>query len=191
MKMKKANLKSILKFKFNKKVAILVLVGILFAGAVYLNWALNKSKPDPNSLKPNAEDTFSGDEGNAGEEADNENPAMGYFEAFRRDRDDVRAREIEYIDEVIATSASDAETLRDAQEKKLALVENMEKEFIIENLVKAKGFNDVAVTFQSGKVNVIVDKEVLESAEVAQILDIVIRETGKGANDVRIIPGSS
>ena len=40
-----------------------------------------------------------------------------YFEAFRQERSETRELEIGYLDEVIATSASDAETLADAQEQ--------------------------------------------------------------------------
>ena len=61
-----------------------------------------------------------------------------YFATFRDDREQVRKLEMEYLDEVIAASASDDETLADAQGQKLTLVENMEKEFTVESLIKAE-----------------------------------------------------
>ena len=99
----------------------------------------------------------------------------------------MRATEIEYLDEVIAVSYSDAETLADAQAQKMALVENMEAEFTIENLLRAKGFADAAVTFHKGSVNVVVDSPALSSEQVAQILDIVKRETGESADNIKIV----
>ena len=113
-----------------------------------------------------------------------------YFGSFRQERSDTRALEIEYLDEVIATSGSDAETLADAQEQKLALVENMETELTVESLIKAKGFHDAAVTFHAGSVNVIVDSEALDDSQVAQILDIVMRETGESADNIKIQTGN-
>ncbi len=50
----------------------------------------------------------------------------------------------------------------------------------------AKGFEDVAVTFHTGSVNVIVDAAELTDKQVAQILDIVLRETGEEAGNVKV-----
>ena len=64
----------------------------------------------------------------------------------------------------------------------------MEKELTIENLIKAKGFADAAVTFHYGSVNVVVDCTELTNEQVAQILDIVTRETGEPAANIKISP---
>lgn len=109
-----------------------------------------------------------------------------YFESFRRERESIRRQEMQYLDEVIATGNIDAQTLDQALEQKMALVENMEKEFTIESMISAKGFKDAAVTFHSDSVNVVVGAQTLSSAEVAQILDIVRRETGASAQNIKI-----
>ena len=67
------------------------------------------------------------------------------------------------------------------------LKENMEAEFTIENLLRAKGFSDAAVTFHKGSVNVVVDSPQLSSEQVAQILDVVTRETGESADNIKIL----
>jgi len=126
----------------------------------------------------------------AGEDIPQEAAATGdYFENFRREREEVRKLEMEYLDEVIAASASDDETLSDAQQQKLALVNNMEKEFTIESLVKAKGFEDAAVTFHAGAVNVVVKGQELSEEQVAQILDIARQETGEPASSIKVMTG--
>ena len=106
--------------RFVKKYLVLMVVAVLFVGAFLLN------------LKTNAAKTGSG-EGEAfqpPEEAQETEYVSGdYFATFRDDREQVRKLEMEYLDEVIAASASDDETLADAQGQKLTLVENMEKEF--------------------------------------------------------------
>ena len=67
---------------------------------------------------------------------------------------------------------------------------NMEAEFTIENLIRAKGFTDAAVTFHGGSVSVVVDCDTLTEEQVAQLLDIVRSETGEPAENVKVIPGA-
>ena len=155
--------------RFVKKYLVLMVVAVLFVGAFLLN------------LKTNAAKTGSG-EGEAlqpPEEAQEGEYVPGdYFATFRDDREQVRKLEMEYLDEVIAASASDDETLADAQGQKLTLVENMEKEFTVESLIKAKGFEDCLAVMTGDNINVIVKTPGLLSAEVAQITEIVMEETG-------------
>ena len=88
--------------RFVKKYLVLMVVAVLFVGAFLLN------------LKTNAAKTGSG-EGEAlqpPEEAQEAEYVPGdYFATFRDDREQVRKLEMEYLDEVIAASASDDETL--------------------------------------------------------------------------------
>lgn len=63
----------------------------------------------------------------------------GFFASFRSDRDTTREQEIEYLDAIIEQGA-DQETLADAQQQKLDIVDSMEKELTVESLLKAKGF---------------------------------------------------
>ena len=171
-----------------KKYLTLGVVALLLIGAVYVNIKLNDSGSASNVLSPQeSEGSVQGD--TLGIEATGEGTA-DYFEAFRSDRDSTRAMEIEYLNETIATSASDAETLADAQEAKLALVSNMEKEFTMESLIKAKGFADAAVMYKQGSVNVVIKAAELAPEQVAQILAIVIDETGESAENIKIIPNA-
>ena len=170
-----------------------VLIGglaLLLAGVVYWNCQLNAG-PEAGE---NGDTQQGGEtlqiESMSGETQENANAGEDYFETFRTERENMRDMEIDYLDEIIATSASDVETLADAQAQKLALVNNMEKEFTIESLIRAKGFRDAAVTFHGGSVNVVVDCETLTDEQVAQILDIVQRETGESAENVKVIPGA-
>lgn len=169
---------------FIKKYSVLLVVALLLAGAIYANVRLNKEEAQAPAAQGAAAEGPAASAEPAGGTAE---AGTDYFESFRAERDAVRATEIEYLDEVIAVSYSDAETLADAQEQKLALVANMETEFTIESLLRAKGFADAAVTFHKGSVNVVVDSEELSDDKVAQILDIVKRETGESADNIKIL----
>lgn len=169
-----------------KRNATLVCLGLLLVLAVLASVKLNKdeaARRETQAAGAAAEDVSIEPALEASAPAD-------YFQSFRDEREAVRSMEIEYLDEIIATSANDAETLNDAQQQKLELVNNMEKEFVIENLIRAKGFADAAVTFRGGAVNVVVSAEQLSQSEVAQILDIVRSETGESADNIKILTGS-
>lgn len=174
--------------KVFSKFGVIIVTAALLIGAFIVNMNANT---DQEAKQVSAEGSTAASEslmqqGLIGETDQAEATEKNYFEAFREERSATRALEMEYLEEVIETAGSDAETLADAQQQRLALVENMEKEFTIESLIKAKGFNDAAVTFHSGSVNVIVDCENLEESQTAQILDIVMRETGESANNIKI-----
>ena len=180
--------------RFVKKYLVLMVVAVLFAGAcvccaLFQNFFVGAFLLN---LKTNAAKTGSG-EGEAfqpAEEAQEGEYVPGdYFATFRDDREQVRKLEMEYLDEVIAASASDDETLADAQGQKLTLVENMEKEFTVESLIKAKGFEDAAVTFHAGTVNVVVKADELSDKQVAQILEITKKETGEPAENIKVMTG--
>ena len=108
-----------------------------------------------------------------------------FFASYREERDSVRTQEIAYLDAIVA-QGGDKETLSDAQQQKMELVNAMETELTVENLVRSKGFSDVIVSIHKGNVNVVVGADTLNDEQVAQILDIVLRETGKTAENVKI-----
>lgn len=167
--------------KIMKKYVAIAAAAILLAGVVYFSCSLNKGK------KPVSADADAVPQATGDSVAANEN----FFEAFREERESTRTLEIEYLDEIIAASANDSETLKDATEQKLRLVANMEAEFSAESMIRAKGFGDAAVTFHKGSVNVVIATEELSSEEVAQILDIVKRETGEKTENIKIMAGGN
>ncbi len=161
----------------NKRVLTAVGLCLLVAAAVVTNVLINKSKTEQTSA-PKPSDVTA---------VSSQSTAVGanFFAAYRDERDQVRTQELAYLDAIVAQGA-DAETLSDAQKQKLDLVNAMETELTVENLVRAKGFTDVIVSIHEGNVNVVVGAEKLNDEQVAQILDIVLRETGKTAENVKI-----
>lgn len=112
-----------------------------------------------------------------------------YFNTFRAERSEVRAKEIEYLRSMINSGDNDAETMKDVEERLVRLVGSMEKEFTIESRIRGKGFLDAAVTVCPDAATVIIDGESLTDEEVARILDIVISETGLPASAIKISLG--
>ena len=175
-------------FKLTKKgiIALAVLI-ILLAGAIWLNIRLNGENPaDGGSADGTSAPDKDGASGtNVSTVGGNAN-IYSYFANFRDERNLVRAQEIEYLRMILAEEDSDAETVQNAKERLMELVSNMEQEFAIESLIRAKGFLDAAVTLRSDAISVIIDGETLSDEEVARILDIVQTETGAEASKIKI-----
>jgi len=113
---------------------------------------------------------------------------VNFFVNYRLERENTRRTEIEYIKEIVNNPNSDPDMKKEAQAQLLQITSNMEKELNMEGLIKAKGFEDAIVIMNQDNVNVIVNKKELMPEEVAQILDIVKRESGKDADNIKIIP---
>ena len=108
-----------------------------------------------------------------------------FFDMYRNERDSVRTQELAYLDAIVAQGGDEA-TLSEAQKQKMTLVDCMESELNTENLIRAKGFEEVIVSMHNGSVNVIVDADALTDEQVAQILDIVLRQTGETAENIKV-----
>jgi stage III sporulation protein AH len=111
-----------------------------------------------------------------------------FFRDYRFEREKDRNEEVAYIKSVVDNPKSDPEMVKEAQAQLLEITSSMESGLAIENLIKAKGINDAVVIIHKDNVSVIVDKPELVPEEVAMILDIVKRESGKETGNIKIIP---
>ena len=112
-----------------------------------------------------------------------------YFNSFRSERSEVRAKEIEYLRSMINGENVDVESIAEVQDRLLQLVGNMEMEFTIESRIRGKGFLDAAATVMGDSASIVIDGESLTDEEVARILDIVMTETGLPASAIKISLG--
>ena len=116
--------------------------------------------------------------------------SANYFVTYREDRQATRDQELLYYDAIIANDSSSEEAKKEAEAKKLAIVEQMESELVIEGLIKAKGFEDCIVTKLDPNVKVVVKcaEATLTSSEVAQIVLVVKEQTNAGIDNIQITP---
>lgn len=156
--------------KKRKKTFILCGMALLLVVTGVLNYSLNKKiEEEPASTATTAN--------------------MNFFDTYKTDRDSARSSQVELLNEIINSTYSTASEKATATATKTALVEKMEKELILEGLIKAKGFEDAVVTIGNSYYNVIVkDTGNLEGNGVNQILSVIQTETGASANSVKIIP---
>lgn len=152
-----------------KRTKVLILVGmvLLLGVTAYLNVSLNT---------------------NIVETSTNNNSYTSYFSGYREDRQASRDQMLLYYDAIITSQESSTEAIANAESLKLEIIAEMEKELVMEGLIKAKGFEDAIVTFSNEYVNVVVKSNELQSNEVAQIVEIVKEQTGKSIENIVIIP---
>lgn len=116
-----------------------------------------------------------------------ETSSSSFFRDYRFEREQERNKEMDYISSIVDNPNSDNEMIKEAQAQLLELTSNMEKELIIENLIKAKGFNEAVVLIHNNYVNIIVEKLELEPEHIAILTDIVRRESGVELENIKIM----
>lgn len=110
-----------------------------------------------------------------------------YFSQARVDREAGRSKSIETFNSLISNEDTDPETKETAQQGVLALAQNTETETAIENLIRAKGFDDAVCYINNGKVNVVVKAESIDSADAAKIAEIVTEQSGIEGDKIKIV----
>ena len=151
-----------------KKVIILVVMVALLVVTGYLNIALNNNVSTPTSTTV----------------------AADFYAGYRADRQNSRETAIMYYDSIIASADSSEEAKTMAAQSRQELIDAMEKELVVEGLIKSAGFEDAVLTTTSENVNVIIKASELSTGEVAQIAKIVQEQTGKSLDNIKIIPSA-
>lgn len=151
-----------------KKIIILVVMVALLVVTGYLNIALN------NNVTTQTSTTTTTD----------------FYAGYRNDRQSSRETAIMYYDSIIASADSSEEAKALAAQSRQELIDAMEKELVVEGLLKSAGFEDAVLTTTSENVNVIVKASELSAGELAKIGKIVQEQTGKSLDNIKIIPAA-
>lgn len=153
-----------------KKIIVLVSMVALLVLTGCLNYFLNRPSGSQNVSA-----------GDSGSYAD-------YFASQHSDRSTSRSETVMYYNAIIQSEASSAEAKANAEADLNKLIGNMETEQRLEALIKSLGYDDCLVTVGTENVNIIVKSDTMTEKEVAQVLEVVITETGKSAPNIRIKP---
>ena len=154
-----------------KKIIIAVSMLLVLAVAAYLNFAL---------LDNDKTATADGDAV----------ATSTFFTTYRSNWDEMRAEEINNLNEIIAVEGDEyAEARANATAQKQIIIELMETEMLLESLLKAKGYDDLVVTIgvDSNNVNVIAAKESLTLQDTAIIYNTIVEELDVSPDYVKIL----
>lgn len=110
-----------------------------------------------------------------------------YFSNASLNKEKSRDEALQTLQVVVDSAEEFPETRFKALSEILEIASYMEIEASVEEMIKAKGFEDCVAIVSGGNINVIVKSDGLLTSEVAQITDIVKNETGFGAENIRIV----
>jgi len=144
--------------------------------AVYLNWQYVRAGNDSNQI--NSDAIYVTD----AEESEHE-----YFVNARYTRKKSRDEALDTLRELVEETSTDAETAAKANEGINDYAVITEREMVIENLVRAKGYADCVTFLSSTSANVIVNAKNLSATDVALISDIVVGQTELSYEAIKVI----
>lgn len=154
----------------NKKKALIICgMALLLVVTGVVNYKLNTSQLPENATPTNA-------------------VSANFFDTYKQDRDASRESQLQLLNEIVNNSYATEAERSTAIQNKAELQKKMEKELILEGLIKAKGFEDAVVTIGSEYYNVIVKGGQLTQDQATQILGVVTTETKTSPSNVKIIP---
>ena len=164
-----------------KRNIIIAAVLVLVCAAVYLNWSYNASDE--------SEPVDAADDANGAQTVGTQDSTDDYFAQARLARQTSRDEALGLLETAAASEGASQETIDASMDAIAAMATWSMQETQIENLLLAKNFADAVVYISSEGVTVAVPAPVegLNSAEVAQITETVIGETGCTAEDIRVI----
>ena len=173
--------------KVGKRNIVICAAVLLVAAAVCINWALYSGNDDPIEDLPSGNEE-AGENEQIGTEAgaETENVAS-YFASVQISRQQARDEALEVLQLVIdsdsAIDSAKAEAIADVSR----IADEIASEANIETLIKAKGFEDCIAVINDGSANIVVKTDgPLMQNEVAQIMEIVVEQSGISPENIKI-----
>lgn len=185
-----------------KRQLVLAALVVALGAAVYLNWALsgNTQLPATDAVTSGRElgETLlvnaSGSENSnaSGEDSsavDTSASVAGddYFTSARLSREKARDEAVETLQKIINGSNQTDTAKQTATSQANVIAKNIVKEAEIENLIKAKGFEDCVVFLQDDECSVVVKTKSNSQNDAIVIRDIVSDQAGISYDKIKIV----
>ena len=166
---------------FNRKQLVVAVLAVLVGVAGYINISRERTvTTEEDTVETGTDYLGQAQLVESGSVAD-------YFAQARIDREAGRSRSIETFNSLISNEDADPETRETAQQEVLVLAQNTETETSIENLIRAKGFEDAVCYINNGSANVVVKAASIDSSDVAIISEIVTEQSGIPGEKIKIV----
>lgn len=171
-----------------KRHIVLAALVLALGVAVYLNWAFSDAAKDfAVSGTGDGTKKYGDAQLVSGEGEDQAADAEGYFSEARISRQKARDEAVATIQKVFADVEVDEEQRAAMTSKANQIATDIETEGKIENLIKAKGFEDCMVYISEDSADVMVKTDGLLANEAAVIKDIIIQTTDIPVENVKIL----
>lgn len=159
-----------------KKIIILSVMIALLIVTGYINVALNNSLSSSTKKTPTTTATTTS------------TTSEGFYATYKSERENTRKQELQFYEAIIASSTSSQDAKKEAEKNKMNLINQMEKELVVEGIIVGKGFSDAIVTQSSANVNVFIKSAELNKDEVTIITNVVREQLGVDLDKIIIIP---
>ena len=174
-----------MKLKLNaiisKKHILLAFLVLTLSVAVFLNWAYNDDV-----LKTSLNEEDDKNFGDA-QFVDSTYEGEAFFAEAKQTRQKSRDEAVMTLQQLIESEEVSAEQKSELALKTADMADKMEKEGKIENLIKAKGFEECMVYYDDERVDEIVRTNGLENEDAAKMKDIILKEVSIPSENIAII----
>lgn len=176
----------------SKKHIVLSALVLALSVAVYLNWEYVKVNGDEfeNTSKVAVDGAVDGLTGPAPEEGGaDETAAYGeaYFAEAKLSRTKARDEAADALKYMLEDADLTTDQMTQLTMEAASIAKSIETEGKIENLIKAKGFQECMVYLSDDKIDVLVKCSEMTDSEAAQIKDVILREVEVPDNNISII----
>ncbi len=180
-----------------KKQILMAVLVVALGVAVYLNYYF--ASANPITTGPDAQtgttDKNLGDSQFVNAGTDTQDPAptepANYFDSARQNRENARQEALDIIQDMIQDVKVSDEVQAEALEKVAAITQAIEQENAIEDLIRAKGFEDCVVYIEEDNCHVVVKAEKLEQSQTVQIQEIILTQSSIPAQNINIVTVNS
>ncbi len=171
-------------FIVGKKQIILASLTLFLGLAIYVNYAMNSGENEIKTTKVvNAKSSNYGVADFVNETTDEDD----YFAQARLDRMTSRDEATQTLEMIMNGGDSTDEEKEVASEEAVSISQLIESESKIENLIKAAGYEDCVVYLDGTSANIVVKSDGLQTAQAAQIKDILLSEVDVLNENIKII----
>ncbi len=188
---------------FGKRQLVLAALVVALGAAVYINWQFTDNKDliatnTVTSTRELGEATYvnnipstssvSSDSNSQVSNTESKSQAQDYFTQARLTRKQAREEAVDTLKDLLEGAKSSEQAKSESIAQAALIAKNIEQEANIENLIKAKGFNDCVAFIQNGECSVAVScKDGLLESEAVIIKDIVSGQSGISYDKIKIV----
>ncbi len=178
-----------------KRQLVMAALVMALGAAVYLNWqfsgdqqllatdTLSSEREIGAAQLVNGEAEETEETGAAASESEGEST----FTQAKLSRQKARDEAVEMLEEIVKDAESSAEAKKEAVAQSAEIAQNVLKENNIENLVKAKGYEECVAVIQNGECSVIVSGQLKNASDAVVIQDIVTGQTSFAPEKIKIV----
>ena len=182
MKIKKPTLPKVkMNMVVGKRQIVLAALVMGLGCAVYLNWEYTKMDTSIDTAVTETGKNYGDAQFVSSEEED------AYFAEAKLSRTKSRDEASEALSEMLAAAELEADQKAGLAMKAAELAQSIEIEGKMENLIRAKGFDECMVYYDTDRVDIVVKTDGLTDDEVMQMRDIAIRETSVPVENISIV----